>query len=127
VGDNLNHEAVGIQKEGGVAVGAISRDGPRRTDDLVAAIQSPFVDTMHIRTRRDQERQMLEPDVMPRVVLGFPSFIKEELRALKVLRAIPVAEARLEADHWHELVEIRFGGVDIWNTETYVLYWHLPL
>jgi hypothetical protein len=127
VGDNLDHEAVGVQKEGGVAMGAISREGPRGTDDLVAAIQSPFVGAMDIRTRRDQERQMLESDIVPRVVLDVPRLIEEDLRALKVLRAIPVAEARPEADHRHELVEVRFGGVHIWDTQSYVLNWHLHL
>jgi hypothetical protein len=37
------------------------------------------------------------------------------LRALKVLWAIAIAEAWLKADHWHELVEVRPGGVDMWN------------
>jgi hypothetical protein len=49
------------------------------------------------------------------------------LRALKILRAISVAEARLEADHRHELVEVRFGGVHIWDTQSNVLNWHLHL
>jgi hypothetical protein len=34
---------------------------------------------------------------------------------LKVFRAISVAEAWLEPDEWHELVEIRLGGVHIRN------------
>jgi hypothetical protein len=126
VSDNLNHEAVGIENEGGVAVGAVLGEGLRRPNDLVTATLSPFVDTMHVITRGNEERKMLEPNLVPRVILVLPRRIQEELRALKVLRAISVPETRLQADHWHELVEVLLGGVDIWNTQAYVLDRHLP-
>jgi hypothetical protein len=70
VGDNLDHEAVGIEEERGVTVRAILRERLRCTHYLVAAIPSPFVDTMHIGSRGNEKRQVLESDLVPRIVQG---------------------------------------------------------
>ena len=60
---------------------------------------------------------MLEPDLVPRVVVILPRRVKEELCALRVLRAISVSETRLETDHGQELIEVPLRGVDIWNAQ----------
>lgn len=70
MGDNLDHEAVGIEEEGGVTVRAILRERLRCTHYLVAAVPSPFVDTMHMGSRGNQKRQVLESYVLPRIVQG---------------------------------------------------------
>ena len=60
VGDDFDHEAVGIEKERGVAVGAISRELVRCTNNLVASSFGPVVDSVDLSTRAHEECYVLE-------------------------------------------------------------------
>lgn len=89
-----------------VAVRAVLGERPRRVEDIVTAARDPLVHAVDLGAGAHQERNVLEPNSVPRVLPGLQGGLQEELCALPVVGAVPVAETRLIPHHGHQLVVV---------------------
>jgi hypothetical protein len=92
---------------------AILRERLRRANDLITSIAGPLVDTVHITASWNEKSNVLQPSPVSCVVPCFRRGVEEQLRALKILRAVSIAETRLIADQWHQGVVVLLGGIDV--------------